>query len=104
VDQAGLELRDLPASASQVLGSKACTTTTWCIAFYSFIYLFYLPVCFLEKGRRCGVGRLASWGGLGVRESEEIMIRIYCMKKIFACNKKKKYKLKRFNKPRKIIH
>ena len=29
VDQAGLELRDLPASASQVLGSKACTTTAW---------------------------------------------------------------------------
>jgi hypothetical protein len=27
VDQAGLELRDLPASASQVLGLKACTTT-----------------------------------------------------------------------------
>ena len=27
VDQAGLELRDPPASASQVLGLKACTTT-----------------------------------------------------------------------------
>jgi hypothetical protein len=27
VDQAGLELRNLPASASQVLGLKACTTT-----------------------------------------------------------------------------
>jgi hypothetical protein len=26
VDQAGLEFRDLPAFASQVLGSKACTT------------------------------------------------------------------------------
>jgi hypothetical protein len=26
VDQAGLKLRDLPASASQVLGLKACTT------------------------------------------------------------------------------
>jgi hypothetical protein len=26
-DQAGLELRDPPASASQVLGLKACTTT-----------------------------------------------------------------------------
>jgi hypothetical protein len=26
VDQAGLELRNLPASASQVLGSKACAT------------------------------------------------------------------------------
>ena len=27
VDQAGLELRDLPASASQVLGLQACATT-----------------------------------------------------------------------------
>jgi hypothetical protein len=27
VDQAGLELRDPPASASRVLGSKACATT-----------------------------------------------------------------------------
>jgi hypothetical protein len=26
VDQAGLELRNLPASASQMLGLKACTT------------------------------------------------------------------------------
>jgi hypothetical protein len=29
VDQAGLELRNPPASASQVLGLKACTTTPW---------------------------------------------------------------------------
>jgi hypothetical protein len=29
VGQAGLELRNLPAFASQVLGLKACTTTTW---------------------------------------------------------------------------
>jgi hypothetical protein len=28
VDQAGLDLRSLPASASKVLGSKACATTT----------------------------------------------------------------------------
>jgi hypothetical protein len=27
VDQAGLKLRNLPASASQMLGLKACTTT-----------------------------------------------------------------------------
>ena len=27
IDQAGLELRDFPASASSVLGLKACTTT-----------------------------------------------------------------------------
>jgi hypothetical protein len=29
VDQAGLELRNLPASAFQVLGLKACATTAW---------------------------------------------------------------------------
>ena len=29
VDQAGLELRNLPASASQMLGLKACATTAW---------------------------------------------------------------------------
>jgi hypothetical protein len=30
VDQAGLELRNLPVSASQVLGLKACATTPSC--------------------------------------------------------------------------
>jgi hypothetical protein len=35
VDQAGLELRNLPASASQVLGLKACVTTRW--VFCSFL-------------------------------------------------------------------
>jgi hypothetical protein len=29
VEQAGLELRNPPASASRVLGLKACTTTAW---------------------------------------------------------------------------
>jgi hypothetical protein len=32
VDQAGLELRNLPASASRVLGLKACATTAWPIS------------------------------------------------------------------------
>jgi hypothetical protein len=34
VDQAGLELRNLPASASRVLGLKACTTTPGWIPCY----------------------------------------------------------------------
>jgi hypothetical protein len=34
VDQAGLELKNLPASASQVLGLKACATTPIEDAFY----------------------------------------------------------------------
>jgi hypothetical protein len=37
VDQAGLELRNPPASASQVLGLKACATMPgfWCLLFDS---------------------------------------------------------------------
>ena len=31
VDQAGLERRNLPASASQVLRLQACTTTAWLV-------------------------------------------------------------------------
>jgi hypothetical protein len=38
VDQAGLEPRNLPASASQVLGLKACATTTWHIPSFNFFY------------------------------------------------------------------
>jgi hypothetical protein len=34
VDQADLELRNLPASASQLLGLKACGTTAWPTAFF----------------------------------------------------------------------
>jgi hypothetical protein len=34
VDQAALELRNLPASDSRVLGLKACATTAWLITFY----------------------------------------------------------------------
>ena len=41
-DQAGLKLRNLPASASQVLGLKACATTAWSHFFFFKIYLFHL--------------------------------------------------------------
>jgi hypothetical protein len=34
VHQAGLELRNLPASASQVLGLKACTTTPGLMSYF----------------------------------------------------------------------
>ena len=39
VDQAGLELRDLPAPSSQVLELKACATTTW-LLLPSFFFFF----------------------------------------------------------------
>jgi hypothetical protein len=39
IDQAGLELRNLPASASQVLGLKACATTTRVADFFKMLFL-----------------------------------------------------------------
>jgi hypothetical protein len=40
VDQAGLELRALPASAFQVLGLKGFTTTTWSSDYFTMEFLF----------------------------------------------------------------
>jgi hypothetical protein len=40
VDQAGLELRNPPASASQVLGLKACATTP-SLNFFKKIFIYY---------------------------------------------------------------
>jgi hypothetical protein len=40
VDQAGLELRNLPASASQVLGLKACTITPALLVFKMDYFIF----------------------------------------------------------------
>jgi hypothetical protein len=47
VDQAGLKLRNPPASASQVLGLKACATTPGLILFFKdlFMYMSGLPAC-----------------------------------------------------------
>jgi hypothetical protein len=42
LDQAGLELRNLPASASQVLGLKACATTS---SLQPYIFNFVLILC-----------------------------------------------------------
>jgi hypothetical protein len=41
VDQAGLELRNLPASASQVLGLKACATTVRLSNYFQRMYKVY---------------------------------------------------------------
>jgi hypothetical protein len=50
VDQADLELRNPPASASQVLGLKACATTPGenmcCIAYvYMYVYSLCVHIC-----------------------------------------------------------
>jgi hypothetical protein len=47
VDQAGLELRNPPASASRVLGLKACTTTPGCT-----IVFYVLLVCHIDLGQK----------------------------------------------------
>jgi hypothetical protein len=47
VDQAGLELRNPPASASQVLGLKVCATTAWLrVPFLIFLIFNILPIQF----------------------------------------------------------
>jgi hypothetical protein len=38
VDQSGLELRNPPASASRVLGLKACATTPGCVCVFKGMY------------------------------------------------------------------
>jgi hypothetical protein len=45
VDQAGLELRNPPASASQVLGLKMCAATARLVVVFN-VYLFCSLFCF----------------------------------------------------------
>jgi hypothetical protein len=40
VNQAGLELRNPPASASRVLGLKACATTPGFFVLFCFVFVF----------------------------------------------------------------
>jgi hypothetical protein len=56
VDQAGLELRNLPASASRMLGLKACATNAWLVYFY-FICISILCVLIFVHSCVC------VWGG-----------------------------------------
>ena len=55
VDQAGLELRNLPFSASQVLGLKACATTARLIFIFIFLFLGFFVCLFFETGFLCVV-------------------------------------------------
>jgi hypothetical protein len=50
-DQAGLELRNPPASASQVLGLKVCTTTAPQQAMMFYVYLFICLFCHGQQSR-----------------------------------------------------
>jgi hypothetical protein len=60
VDQAGLELRNLPASASQsqVLGLKVCTTTAWIFFFFLKIYFIYVSTLSHQIPLQMVVGNL----------------------------------------------
>jgi hypothetical protein len=54
VDQAGLKLRNLPASGSQMLGSKVCATMPGSHTFFFSIHFFFFSLCFF-----------GGWGGEG---------------------------------------
>jgi hypothetical protein len=50
VDQAGLELRNLPTSASRVLGLKACTIMPGCLfCFVLLLLMLFFVLCCLLK-------------------------------------------------------
>jgi hypothetical protein len=67
VEQAGLELRNLPASTSRVLGLKACATITWlswgnlmCIMlqlswYYSMLISVLVVICSLGRVWYCHI-------------------------------------------------
>jgi hypothetical protein len=59
IDQAGLQLRNLSASAPQVLGLKAITTTAWlaapsswffCFVLFCLVVVFFFFFFFLRQG------------------------------------------------------
>ena len=56
VDQAGLELRNPPASASRVLGLKACATTPSFIKTFNSSLIYYEAVCACSRvlQQECG--------------------------------------------------
>jgi hypothetical protein len=57
VDQAGLELRNPLASASQVLGLKMCTTTSWHMYLISWRTIYGWPLCLItDQGRTYRTG------------------------------------------------
>jgi hypothetical protein len=59
VDQAGLELRNPPASATQVLGLKACATTARLLCPFLKVLFINTLNNFQMKSSRIGLGMLA---------------------------------------------
>jgi hypothetical protein len=73
VDQAGFKLRNLPASASQVLGLKACATTAQFIPaspkgykihqniYRIVLHILYMVLFYSFKKKSKGAGEMAQW-------------------------------------------
>jgi hypothetical protein len=61
LDQAGLELRNPPASASRVLGLKACATDLYCAAATVYLFCSLFLVCTIPTTKpaltECSVSR-----------------------------------------------
>jgi hypothetical protein len=78
VDQAGLELRNLPASASQVLGLKACATTpSWVKTFIVMITSELMPKGWVEASI-AGMGKNTSWASLQKNMEGGLQIHRVC--------------------------
>jgi hypothetical protein len=60
VDQAGLKLRNLPASASQMLGLKVCTTLPGLVLFLNFLLCIRFSTLFIS-GFVCLFVVLVGW-------------------------------------------
>jgi hypothetical protein len=65
VDQAGLQLRNLLASASQVLALKACTTTAWLLQKILMKETVYGSKLFIEMDAYC-TSTVSPWVDLRV--------------------------------------
>jgi hypothetical protein len=64
VDQAGLELRNPPASASRVLGLKACATTAQPFVLFLVSFISHPCSSYLTPHYSCGLGSVSldlSW-------------------------------------------
>jgi hypothetical protein len=85
IDQAGLQLRNPLASASQVLGLKACTTMPSC---YSSSYYVHQPIVGVPGflGTQCkqnGCISLYTWYVLGGAKNVQQRAQAYCLQGIY---------------------
>jgi hypothetical protein len=74
VDQADLELRDLPASASRVRGLKDCTTIS--MAWFSGL-IFFFNLIFLSRVLQCRPCRPHIFSDLHISPSQVLGLQAY---------------------------